>query len=123
MRKIIFATIGIMFLGYLAFEGRGLLLPPPLQLFSPPEDLVTTDPNITLSGQTSPGARLQINGTELLPNEKGYFQEKLVLQNGINTLEIKASKRYTRPRVVERKILVSDESALSKNKGGENGGI
>ncbi|MDP3244201.1 MAG: hypothetical protein Q8M83_00915 [bacterium] len=123
MRKIIFAAVGVMFLGYLAFEGRGLLLSPPLQLFSPPTDFVTTDPNIVLSGQTTPGTRLQINGTELLPNEQGYFQEKLVLQTGLNTLEIKATKRYARTRVVERKILVKEESALSKNKEGKDKGI
>lgn len=123
MRKIIFGLSSVIFLGFLIFEGRGLILPPPLQLFSPSADAVIKTRQVLLAGQTKPGVKVLVNGSELLPNEQGYFEENLVLQNGLNVLEIKAVKRYVRPRVIERKILVNDETSISKSQEEKPGGI
>lgn len=114
MRKVIFGLIILVFLGYFVYEGRGLFLAPSLTLFSPPENLITAERNIELSGQTEPGVRLTINGTPLLPDEDGFFQKTIMLDKGLNTLEIQATKRYARPKIIQRKILVTlKDSAIS----------
>jgi hypothetical protein len=113
MRRLLFLLIIGGFLGYLVFEGRTLIFPPPLKLFSPPENLETTEKNVEVIGQTEPGVKIVINGSSILPKENGYFQKTIVLQPGLNILEIKALKRYARPKILKRKILVN-ESTLSQ---------
>lgn len=109
MRKVVFVLLAAIFVSYLVYEGRGLIFSPALNLFSPPEDFRTNNRMIEVSGQTDPGAQVAINDTPVLPDEKGFFQEKLVLQDGLNILKIQATKRYARPRVIERTVLVNQE--------------
>jgi len=114
MRKIAVGILIVLFIGFLAFEGRKLLLAPPLTLLSPPEDLITNDHKIQLVGQTDPGVRVTINNTSVFPNEKGYFEDQIVLQDGLNNLDVKAVRRYARPRLIQRKIFVnSNRTALA----------
>lgn len=114
MRKIAVGILIVLFISFLVFEGRKLLLAPPLTLLSPPEDLITNNHKIQLAGQTDPGVRVTVNNTNVFPNEKGYFEDQIILQDGLNNLDIKAVRRYARPRLIQRKIFVnSNKTALA----------
>lgn len=116
-RKIAVGILIILFIAFLVFEGRKLLLAPPLTLFSPPEDLITNDHKIQLVGQTDPGVRVTVNSTNVFPNEKGYFEDQIILQDGLNILDVKAIRRYARPRLIQRKIFVNtNKTALRQEK-------
>lgn len=108
MRKPILILMVLIFLAFLGFSARSLLLPPPLDLLAPPDNLVTAEKSIELAGQTAPGVQITINGAPILPSDQGYFQKTIVLNKGLNILQIKASKRYAPVRLIERKILVTD---------------
>lgn len=108
----------ILFIGYVAYESRSLVFAPPLAVWSPSENVVTGERYILLEGKTTPGTRVSANGSLVLPNLDGHFSERVALQDGLNTLEVKAFKRYSRPRVIERTILVSrSDPKLSHNYG------
>ena len=123
MKKILGGAFAVLFAGYMLYEGRGLILPPPLAVWSPSENLVTEDRYIVLEGKTAPGAQVQVNGGQILPIAEGYFEERVALQDGLNTLQVKAIRRYSRPRIVERTILVSRSGAAFSKKNIKTGGL
>ncbi len=107
MKKIVGTVLTILFVSYVAYECRGLVFAPPLAVWSPSENLVTDERSILLEGKTTPGTQVSVNGSQVLPTLDGHFSLRVALQGGLNTLEVKAFKRYSRPRVIERTILVS----------------
>lgn len=122
MKKIISAVFTILFVSYVAYECRGFVFAPPLAVWSPSENLVTDERYILLEGKTAPGTQVSVNGSQVLPTLDGHFSLRVALQDGLNTLEVKAFKRSSRPRVIERTILVSRSGPkLSHNQ--KTGGI
>lgn len=115
MRRIIFVSVFSVFLGYLGYVVSGLLIPPSLTITEPGDGVVSKSRTIELHGKTIPDAKVTVNGGAILPTEKGDFSTLLVLGNGVNTIEVKAEKRYSRPRVVTRTVLIQENGkALSE---------
>lgn len=86
----------IVFVGYLIFQYRAVLTPPPLDLTSPMENAVLSSP-ILIEGQTNSDAVININdGLKILPDGTGHFATKITLQPGETTLKITSTSRFGR---------------------------
>ena len=87
-------VVGILFLLIiLAFVGLRFneMLGRPTLDVSFPES--TSEETITVSGNVSPGDRLTLNEEVIYPNKEGFFEKRVQLEPGLNTLEFKI-KRY-----------------------------
>jgi len=102
---IIFCAISICFI-YLLFYFKKITLAPLLIVSRPITNLSIKSNNITISGQTEPEAEVKINGEIVLNNRNGYFSQEINLKKGLNTLTIKAKKKYSREQIITRQILV-----------------
>jgi cytoskeletal protein RodZ len=102
---LIISAIVICFL-YLSFYFKRIILPPKLIITQPETNLAITATNINISGQTEKEAEVTINGTLVLNNHAGYFTQTVNLKKGLNSLTIKAKKKYSRAQTVVRQILV-----------------
>lgn len=113
-------TIAVMLgvFGYIGFHIGALLRPPALELSLPPQGLTTSSHIIEIAGKASPGARVEINGTPLPPTKEGVFRHTLSVNDGINTISVKARKRHSRERLIERQIFILGENKISKTAGG-----
>ncbi|TSC55377.1 MAG: XRE family transcriptional regulator [Parcubacteria group bacterium Gr01-1014_18] len=105
----------VLFAGYyLARSSQEIFTPPNLALSTPPDNYVTREPTVTISGQTQKEAAVKVNGKLILIDESGNFSESLPLQKGMNLLEISAAKKYSKNNTVIRKIMyMDDEVAVS----------
>ncbi|MCA9397654.1 helix-turn-helix domain-containing protein [candidate division WWE3 bacterium] len=110
----IFMAIGSLFLvGFLAFliwqyqqfAGKPLLI-----VNYPPAQTVVQRPFVNVSGQTDTGAIVTINGEQVPVSQDGNFQVTIELQQGINTLEIKAQNNVGKETVIERDVQVTLEN-------------
>lgn len=106
IRRTAVVVVIFVCLGYLGWEMKKIVSPPPLIIEAPADNLKISDYFVEVRGATEPEAKLTINGQEVLANREGRFSKRLDLQAGINVIEFRAVKKYGRPSVVYREVLV-----------------
>jgi len=97
----------ILLLTYLSFEINNIFAPPPLEIFSPVDNLVTAESNIEISGQTGGEVRIRINDQEIQGNKNGYFEELISLKEGLNVIKISAAKKRGKENVIYRQVVLT----------------
>jgi len=91
---------------YIVFSLKNIFAPPKLLIISPASDVVTSQKQLSLTGQTEEEVQLEING-EPLPNDRtGYFNQLINLRLGINNLSVTAIKKYGGRTTVVRQVMV-----------------
>jgi len=101
--------IGILILGvlfYLGFEINKIITPPDLTVLKPVDNLLSEELNVEILGIVEEGAILTINGSEVMYEENGRFEEMVDLRPGLNEIKIAARKKHSRENVVYRRIIV-----------------
>lgn len=106
IRNIIFGVAITACLLYLVLYSKKIILPPELIITQPENNALLKENSYLIKGQTDAGAEVRINEALVLNNDQGNFAQMVNLKKGINTLTISAKKRYSRPRVEIRQILV-----------------
>ncbi|MBI3954659.1 helix-turn-helix domain-containing protein [Candidatus Collierbacteria bacterium] len=87
---------GFVFLSYLIYQYRAILIPPRLELITPQPRLVLTSP-VTIEGQTSSDSIITLNSeTNLTPDPSGHFLTQISFPPGEITLLIEATNRFSR---------------------------
>ena len=104
---IVVATIFILVIatgGYLWYQLSHLLGAPYLIVESPKGDIIVNEESITIGGYTQADSHIFLNGREIV-NNNGHFEERLVLQSGMNTAEVKSINRFEKEAVIVRRII------------------
>lgn len=97
------AMIGVFF--YFMVLAGSALQRPALTITNPPERFMSAAKTIRIEGSVSPDASLAINGQEVTKTNDGHFNQDLSLSDGLNTIRISASKKYSKETVVTRTVL------------------
>jgi cytoskeleton protein RodZ len=92
-------------LAYLLWQFSALAAPPGLTLSSPVQDVALTGGVVDVSGRTTPGADVSINDSPVLTDVNGAFNEKVALQDGVNTVRVAARSKLGKTTVVTRNVL------------------
>jgi len=111
IRNIVISVIVLLGIGYLWYQVSSLSQPPTLSVLQPEGDQEIDSDEIIVVGQVDKGAELTINGQSVYVSQTGDFKETLSLQDGSNTIEIRASNRLGRETVVTRQIYSTYEGA------------
>lgn len=98
--------IALLCFAYLGYYLYGVISPPFLIVASPPEDFLTADSFVVITGLTEEGANVFINGEAVFTNDAGEFIKEVSLKSGINVIDISARKKYGREKVLQRQILM-----------------
>lgn len=106
VRSILIIGIIVIFVGYLAWQVKGILTPPTLQVYSPIEGAIINQTEIVIEGETEKETQLTINGQEARVNEQGKFSTTLNLSTGVNTLTITATKKHGKTITIIRHVVV-----------------
>lgn len=106
-RQLIKFSLIIFVLGYFLFELSQFLLPAQIILYYPPKDLITSDPNLEISGKVIRSKILYLQEKEINFDEKGIFKEQITLNPGLNALELKVVNSLGRETILEQKIVLS----------------
>ena len=100
--------LGIAVLIYLGLEIRNFTAPPSLVVVSPPDQLTTASRSVELRGNTNPEVTVTVNGKMVLVDRQGQFRELLDLQDGLNTIIVRAQKKRGKVTTMVRQILVTN---------------
>jgi hypothetical protein len=106
-RQLIKFSLIIFILGYFLFELAQFLLPAQIILYYPPKDLITSNPNLEISGKVVRSKILYLQEKEINFDENGFFREQITLNPGLNTLELKAVNSLSRETILEQNIVLS----------------
>jgi cytoskeletal protein RodZ len=95
-----------VFLLYLGFQYRALIIPPPLEIVQPTWQAVLTSP-VMVEGKTSPDSLITINSSlELRPDSAGVFSTTLNLSPGEHEIQVRAVNRFNREKSITVPITV-----------------
>ncbi len=100
------ALIFLLVAGYLFYQLNFLISPPKLSIAEFPDGLITDKTSFLIKGKTEPGARLTINNQETYINRDGNFEQLIDLNQGINSIKIKATNRFGKSNSIVRRIMV-----------------
>lgn len=95
-RQWVFVFLGLVFLSYILFQTRFLILGPRVWIESHQDWAVASEPLITLSGWAENAAWLSLNGEQIYTDEEGRWSEKLLVQKGVSIITVSARDRFGR---------------------------
>ena len=106
--KIIIATLVVALMGAgVLWEVLRVTAPPALTVTSPADNLLTDQTSVTLSGSAEKESTVTVNGAPIPVSADGDFKEELDLRTGLNVITISATKKFAKPNVIYRKVVVS----------------
>ena len=97
--KIIISTLVIVIiLGYAVFQVRNLVKGPILLVSSPITGTTFNDPQISIRGIIENASRATLNERQIFIDEKGNFNETILLSEGYKLVEIKIEDKFEREK-------------------------
>jgi len=104
MRKIselgsrfwVFFSLFILLVLYSLFQARFLILGPNIRITSPLDGARVESPVVELLGVASNISYISVNDRPIFVNEKGDFDEKLIVPVGLSIITMKAKDRFGR---------------------------
>ncbi len=96
--KIISAVlISMLFLGlsfYLYAKIDSFVATPELVVLNPEKDSIVKESQIVIRGKTGKGNKVFVNNQPVTIDDNGFFDEKIILKNGINVITVKSVNRF-----------------------------
>lgn len=97
--------IVIAIASYIGWQVKILTAAPALSLTNPTNNITVDTDSIAIEGTTDPGATLIINDVEVGVSQSGEFKEKVSLQNGVNTIKVRAQNKLGRYNEISRIVV------------------
>ena len=86
--------IFIVIFGYAFYEARFLIGGPELIILSPQNHITVTDPLLNIKGGVKNISSLMVNGRQIMITPDGSFDDKLLLMDGYNTIQVKVRNKF-----------------------------
>lgn len=106
------ASLVLSLTSYIGWQFYQITTPPEITLHSPQENTVVDEPVVLIEGSVDKSTSVKIDGEHIPLQENGMFSYELPLVEGINTVSVEASKRYSKKRVIERMVVYNSSTAL-----------
>lgn len=108
------AAIALVMCGYMGYQIRAILLPPELSVLSPSDGIMTAEAMIAVAGNAEPGTQVTVNGQSVLLDQSGQFSADVALERGVNVIVIESTRRYSKPAVEYRRVVLEQDRNLSR---------
>lgn len=105
--------VGIAIVAYLGLQVRAIVSPPELIVFAPQDGIQTGEAIITVAGQAQEGARVKVNGVDVLLSQDGTFEITVALERGLNVIAIESQKRYSKSATEYRRVVLGENREIS----------
>ncbi len=112
LKKFIFIFSVFLLIIYGLFNARNILLGPKIEIFYPSKESETENNMTEIKGRAQNIIFLSLNERPISVDTEGYFEEKMLLSVGFNTIEIKAKDRF-KNEVIEKLKIYYKPSATS----------
>ncbi|NOY35633.1 MAG: hypothetical protein GXP44_01785 [bacterium] len=102
---VIFALIAVFSL-YGFYKARGFLAGPEVALNEPKDGQLLKNSFVKVSGEAKNIASIFLDGNRIFVNEKGFFEENLLLARGYNIIEVRAVDKFGKEVKKIREVVV-----------------
>jgi Glucodextranase, domain B len=101
------AIFFILIAAAIVWEVLRVIAPPFLEIKNPPDNLLTKETSVVVSGRAAPDSTVTINNEFTATDLNGNFDETLDLRTGLNVITISASKKFAKPNTIYRSVVVT----------------
>jgi hypothetical protein len=98
-------VLASLLLSYFIWSIIHLVSTPPLEVQQPDRDTQTDQAQLIIAGKSSPQAQVTINDQVVPLDTSGSFQSTVILHEGLNAINISATTKQSKPRMVTRYVL------------------
>jgi len=105
LRFGVFGAIICALFVYIGFQVFSIIQSPKIIVFSPANDTLTHEAQLSVKGIVKGEASVFINGEPVVVDENNTFNTSVDLQEGLNTLVIEAERRYSKKSVIQRSVV------------------
>lgn len=100
-------------LGYIGIQVKEILKPPTLSLSAPTKSFSTSRDKVPIKGKTNKEVSISINGKKISHNSEGKFKKEIELNEGLNTIIIKAKKEHGKATTKVRHVVKKQKQRFS----------
>jgi hypothetical protein len=101
------AVFSILIIAAIVWEVLRVIAPPFLEVKNPPNNLLTKETSIIVSGRAERNSTVSINNEFTATDMDGNFNETMDLRTGLNVITISASKKFAKPLTIYRSVVVT----------------
>jgi len=115
-RFVKMAIVGVVAVGimsYFGYQVQAIVSPPTLMVYAPADELLTEEAIIAVTGQVEEGASVRVNEIDVLLSKDGTFEVDVALERGLNVIAIESTKRYSRPALEYRRVVLGQDHSIS----------
>lgn len=106
--KVVFWIILFLLLTtYSLFQARFLIFGPQVSIDSPKDGEVVSSPLLTISGKGSNIAWISLNDRQIFTDEKGRWEETLIVAQGLSIMTVRVVDRFGREKVKSVRVLLN----------------
>ena len=102
LKLMLFVIVVIVIAGYTYYQFHTIISGPKIEIISPTNGESFYNSLVDIKGITKNITHLSLNGRTIFVDKKGLFNEKLLIYNGLNIIEVKATDKFGR---ITNKIL------------------
>lgn len=93
-KKILWILPILIFVAYGIFNARNFIFGPSIEVVEPEANLLSENRLISIKGFAKNTSFLKLNNRSIFTDKEGYFNEKLLLNNGYNIIQIVGRDRF-----------------------------
>jgi len=112
--KILILIIGVLILLFIVKQVSLMILPPSIEMINPKEETAYTNTAVNIQGRVLRTKFLSVNNQPILFDKYGYFEYMIILDPGVNEIQLVAKNQLNKSTTVVRNI-VYQESVEAKN--------
>ncbi len=98
MKKVLIISFFVILGIYAVFQGRFIIFGPEISIELPKQGSMVEAGPITVSGRVNNISYLSLNDGQVYTDNEGYFEQKLIAQEGTNIIKVTAKDRFGRVR-------------------------
>lgn len=95
----------IIIIGYALFQARSIATGPIINIHSPQNGASVDTSLIEINGVAKHISHISMNGRQIFTDDKGVFNEELLLSYGYNIITIRAKDRFNREVTEELELI------------------
>ena len=96
-----------LIVGYSLFQARFLILGPRVSVATPTDGARAQNELVAIEGTARNAAWLSLNGRQIFTDEHGYWNEKLLVPQGLSIMTVTARDRFGREAEKEIRIFLN----------------
>ncbi len=99
-------ALSALFIAYILFQARFVILGPQVWIEWPGDGAVATTSLMNIAGRSRNIAWISLNGRQIFTDEKGFWQEKLILSPGVSIMTLRVRDRFGREKTESIQIVL-----------------